>query len=683
MSWIQKLYETYDACVSNDSIPDIEDLCPVGYSLQNAHIEVVINSQGNFRRASVVQKDNNPKTLIPVTESSAGRTSGEDPHPLCDSLQYCAGDYAQFGDREPYFESYSERLELWSKSIFSHEKVKAVYSYISKRRLIKDLIEKELLAIKDGKLAIVEKTNDKKQVKITAPNTNDQPITIDSKELHPIMRLLAFQKLSNGKEEKNQAKIFIRWKVESDESPCSETWKDTTLFEQWAKYSDSLEAEKGFCCVTGEKDTVIAQKHPAKLRSGKDGAKLISSNDTSGFTFRGRFLSVNEAASVSSIVTQKAHSALRWLIGRKQAFRSGDQVIVSWATTGKEIPNPCDNSWDFLGEDLQANPSSSQAYDAGHSFALRFNKKLEGYKATIADTENIVVMGLDSATPGRMAITFYRELTGSEFLERIEKWHSDFTWQQNFGKDKEDKKRTILFEGSPAPRDIAWCAYGSKVEGKNGVKLLNATVERLLPSIIDGRPVPRDLVEQCVRRASNRVSFKKEKNGYQPEFEKCLGIACSLYKGSHIERGYRMALEKDRCSRDYLYGRLLAVAEKIESMALFFAKESRDTTAARLMQRFADRPYSTWRTIETSLMPYMARINAKRPGLLTGYKELIDEICCRFLNDEFKQDHRLSGEFLLAYHCQRKWLNEHKREKGQWVLKSTDDHEEQEPDIEE
>ena len=106
-----------------------------------------------------------------------------------------------------------------------------------------------------------------------------------------------------------------------------------------------------------------------------------------------------------------------------------------------------------------------------------------------------------------MAITFYRELTGSEFLERIEKWHSDFAWFQNYGRDKNDKKKMIYFEGAPAPKDIAWCAYGRKVEGKNGIKLLNATVERLLPSIIDGRAVPRDLVEQCVRRAANRAGL--------------------------------------------------------------------------------------------------------------------------------------------------------------------------------
>lgn len=679
MSWIQRLYKTYDACTGNENIPDIEELCPVGYSVQNAHIEVVIDQNGNFRRASLIQKENNPKTLIPVTESSAGRTSGEDPHPLCDSLQYCAGDYEQYGDRKSYFESYAKKLEVWAKSSSSHEKVKVVQTYISKKSLVKDLVDNKLLAVKDGKLSIVEKTDQKEIVRVTASKNDANPIISDSDDLHPIIKLLTFSKTSDGREEKNQAKVFVRWKVEADDSLCSETWKDQTLFEKWAEYSSSLEAVKGFCYVTGEKETDIAQKHPAKLRSGRDGAKLISSNDASGFTFRGRFESVNEAASVSSVVTQKAHSALRWLIGRKQAFRSGDQVFVAWATTGKPIPDPCANSWDFLGDDFRADDTStSQTGDVGQAFALRFSKKLAGYKANISDTEDIVVMGLDSATPGRMAITFYRELTGSEFLERIENWHFDFAWFQNYGKDKDDKKKMILFRGAPAPRDIAWCAYGTKVAGKNGIKLLNATVERLLPSIIDGRPVPRDLVEQCVRRASNRV-------GLEPwEFEKCLGIACSLYKGFYNERGYIMALEEERSTRDYLYGRLLAVADQIESKALQLANENRGTTASRLMQRFSDRPFSTWKNIEEALKPYKDRMRAKYPPLLKGYEELLDVIHSRILTANYITDTRLTGEYLLGYHCQRQWFREHKREKGQWVLKlkPDDDAEDQETDSE-
>lgn len=255
-------------------------------------------------------------------------------------------------------------------------------------------------------------------------------------------------------------------------------------------------------------------------------------------------------------------------------------------------------------------------------------------------------------------------------VPRIEKWHSDFAWLQNYGRDKDDKKNVVLFQGAPAPKDIAWCAYGSKVERKNGIRLLNATVERLLPSIIDGRPVSRDLVEQCVRRASNRVGFKYEKDGSQPEFEKCLGIACSLYKGFYKERGYSMALEEGRRSRDYLYGRLLAVADQIESKALQLANENRGTTGSRLMQRFSDRPFSTWRNIEEALKPYKDRIRAKYPPLLDGYDELLDVIHSLFMTTEdYELNTRLTGEYLLGYHCQRQWFREHKREKRQWVLK--------------
>ena len=758
MSWMQKLYETYEVCTGNESIPGVDELCPVGYSVQNAHIEVVIDQNGNFRRASLID-NREAKTLIPVTEKSlTGRTSGIAPHSLCDSLQYCAGDYSRYaGDRESYFDlcrftdreftehnfnpitlinlilkeiqetekkslskqkcirwlnlllvlanterfpeiqtrihynrgvleqkypdecpsnssSYLLQLERWNRSSFSHNKVKAIYTYVSKKALVEDLIKHNLLAVKDGKLAIVEKTDKKEKVKVFASKNDKNPLFMYSKDLHPIFKLLT----ADDKGIKSQGKVFVRWKVESNDTLCAETWKDPTLFEKWAEYSGSLGTVKGFCYITGENETDIAQKHPSKLRSGRDGAKLISSNDLSGFTFLGRFKSVNEAASVSCVVTQKAHSALRWLIGRKQEFRSGDQVFVSWATTGKPIPDPCANSWDFLGNEFQINNTPTpQIGDVGQSFAHRFNTKLAGYKANISDTEDIVVMGLDSATPGRMAITFYRELTGSEFLERVEKWHSNLSWYQNYGKVKNDKKSAIIFEGAPSPRDIAKCAYGSKVEGKNGIKLLNATVERLLPSIVDGRPVPRDLVEQCVRRVSNRV-------GLEPwEFEKCLGITCSLFKGFYNGRGYSMALEEERTSRDYLYGRLLALADQIEFKALQLANEKRGTTASRLMQRFSDRPFSTWKNIAEALKPYKDRIRAKYPGLLDGYEELLDLIHSKILAANYITDTRLTGEYLLGYHCQRQWFREHKREKGQWVLKSANDVANQETDLEE
>ena len=114
-----------------------------------------------------------------------------------------------------------------------------------------------------------------------------------------------------------------------------------------------------------------------------------------------------------------------------------------------------------------------------------------------------------------------------------------------------------------------------------------------------------------------------------------------------------MSLEEGRNSRDYLFGRLLAIAEKIESYALYLAKEGRDTTAERLMQRFSDHPASTWRTIELALRPYMQRLQSNRPGYLYNLKCLLDDVISRFKDDDFTRAGRLDAEFLLGYHCQR------------------------------
>lgn len=114
-----------------------------------------------------------------------------------------------------------------------------------------------------------------------------------------------------------------------------------------------------------------------------------------------------------------------------------------------------------------------------------------------------------------------------------------------------------------------------------------------------------------------------------------------------------MALESERHSRDYLYGRLLAIAEHIEEKALYLSHEKRDTNAAKLMQRFADHPLSTWRILEGALTPYKTRLQNNWPGYLQRLMTLLDEVHGLFRGEEFRSDGKLSGEYLLGYHCQR------------------------------
>lgn len=617
MSWIQKLFETYNNCqsmigtvINDNDVP----LLPICHTTQKAQIEIVIDGEGNYKRARVIPRDE-ARTIIPCTESSGGRTSGEAAHPLCDKLQYVALDYSERGgSKKSYSASYVSQLEKWCNSEFTDTKTRAVLKYVRKGSLIRDLIAHQvLIAGENGKLL---PKWEKKKGEVTPK----------------IFEFLA-----------SQEDAFVRWEVEIPGDQESKVWKSKTLWDKWTRYYSSLKEEKSLCYVTGEND-YTADQHPAKLRNDGDKAKLISSNDTSGFTFRGRFLTAGQAASVGFETTQKAHFALRWLISR-QGYRKGDLAIVAWAITGAKIPQPTDDPVAILMEGASSYELST---DTAQDLAIRLKKKIAGYSQALGDTTGIVVMGLDSATPGRMSITYYRELTGSDFLQRIDNWHTSCAWIHNYRSieftDSKGKKKIkhIPFVGAPAPNDIAEAAYGSRVDDK----LRKVTITRLIPCIIESRPIPRDLVESTIRRASNRVAIESW------EWNKTLTIACALFRKYKRKENYSMTLDPNRTSRDYLYGRLLALAESLEEWALNKAEEDRPTNATRLMQRFSEHPYSTWRTIELALTPYKARLGGKSKKR----QHLIDEVIASFNEGDFLSDKRLSGEFLLGYHCQREFL---------------------------
>lgn len=638
MSWLKKLYDTYEHAQALNLDAD-QSVMPISHTLQNAHINIALDGDGNFKRAKVLEKT---QIILPATESSAGRSSGEAPHPLADKLQYVAKDYAAFGgEKKNYFDGYLQQLESWANSEFTHPSVRAVKQYVEQGSVIADLVAAKVCHLDaDGKLLTVWNSDE------------DQPALLKG--------------LPKDQGEFDQGNALVCWSVEVPGQDISDTWKDPTLQQAWIGYDLSQGNAKAFCLVSGE-EVPVASNHPAKLRNTGDKAKLISANDATGYTFRGRFLESDQAATVGFEVTQKAHNALRWLISR-QAYRSGDQVVVSWAVSGKEIPQPFSDPDGWGDDDAEsAEPvlaGVDHSIDLGKSFAAAFNKKLAGYRSgkKLELTDEIVVMALDSATPGRMAISYYRDFRPVEYFDNLQQWHLDFAWWQRASNEKKEQGKPRWFLSAPGLWAILQAVYGDIIKSNETLK--KNLAERMLPSVIDRRPPPSDIVQRAFQRAVARHSFKQDE---QWLWEQNLGVACALYRGLHARhpnheqrRNYGMALDLENRSRDYLYGRLLAVAENIEQFALDKAGEGRSTTAARLMQRFADRPYSAWRTIELSLQPYMQRLQSNVPKFLASRKRLLDEIQSAFDPQEFLIDKALSGEFLLAFHCQRLVLTQKK-----------------------
>ncbi|MDE7433187.1 MAG: type I-C CRISPR-associated protein Cas8c/Csd1, partial [Lachnospiraceae bacterium] len=393
MAWLKTLAETYDVYSDLAGVDRNGQavLLPVSHSTFNAQIEVTIDKEGNFQGAKKLEKGRDVVTIIPVTEDSAARGNGNFPHSLCDKLCYIAGDYTLYtgDDMEEYYEAYMAQLRDWVKSDYTHPMVQAVYTYLEKKLLIHDLVTSKTLELDDnGKLT-------------------------DQTKIH-----------GSG-----QTGANIRFIVRGSSMP-QEVWKNQELYKKYSEYYQQKSSNKKLCYASGE-IKLCSDKHPSKIRNSADKAKLISGNDESGFTYRGRFTSKEQAASVGYDTSQKAHNALRWLI-QKQGYTCDESAIVCWMVNRdvqlpdmmKDSINACNDieNFDFdfnmIGSDETLKMNK---HDTGKYFAEKFNNAVKGYIGNFTIDDKVAIIALDGAdtTKGRISVAFYDEMGGKQYADAI------------------------------------------------------------------------------------------------------------------------------------------------------------------------------------------------------------------------------------------------------------------------
>lgn len=618
MSWLLDLYETYEANlkqvgkIEQKSNDQEYTLLPISHTTQTAHIEVRVTPNGDFHSAEVITDKNNAVTVIPATEKSASRAGKVvAPYPLHDKLSYVAGDFAKYGGQikteEIPFETYIHQLKEWAESSYATDKVKSIYTYVRKGQLIKDLVDEKILWLDD----------------------NDELLASWGKkeEKPPIFSVVAG----------GQESAFIRFTVHEPGKLVDKVWKDLDMYQSFIQFYNEMLGNEDVCYVTGQL-LPSTERHANKIRNAGDKAKLISANDTSGFTFRGRFRESGQVASIGYEVSQKAHNALKWLINKQAKIIIDGRVFLVWGIDLKYIPDIADDSSIFT-QDETADEVEDQTLNANtlQYYAERISKAIAGYKADLNAGDKVQILVLDSATTGRMAVLYYRSLEGAFYLDKLKEWHTSCVWLHRYRKEKP-------FYGAPAPRDIAFAAYGPNASDK----IIKGLIERMIPCIVDGQRIPLDIVRSATQRASNPVGMENW------EWEKTLSIACALINKK--EGGFTVTLDKETNDRDYLFGRLLAVADVLERNAL--GDDKRATNARRYMNSFAQHPARTWTTIQSALQPYQARLGEN----VWYYNKLIDEVGSRIEIENFNNK-PLSGRYLLGFYSQRQDLYQKKDKK--------------------
>ena len=467
--------------------------------------------------------------------------------------------------------------------------------------------------------------------------------------------------------------------ADSDHIYDSAVWLDKTVQQSFISYYASVPKLSGLCYMSGTYGR-LAKDNPVKIRHKGDQTKLISANDDSNFSYRGRFntrdkkTGYNEALSIGYEASQKSHNALKWII-RRQGFTRDGVCVATWENTLNSLPNfyesaigimtalPEDADEAEFVEDLLFQEDGAVQSDTNYASATDFNAALDGYASKLSDTSKMVVIALDGvSTKGRLAITYYKELDSSCYLSNIRLWHESCCWKHEYIKDK----KLHGYEGMASIRDVATAVYGTEQGKDKGSKrielrknsdgkcpMLISAFDRLRPCIIDGATVPVDMVRAAVLKASNPLAYEVKFN-----YTKVLHVACSLVKRLYWEKKKRnepegvilgMKLDSGYSDRSYLYGRLLAIAEDIERRT-YDRDETRVTNAERYMQAFVQDPFRTWPMIQRNIKPYL---NSLKPGSRKFYKDLFGEITELFADGDFEARAALNGKYLIGYDCQR------------------------------
>lgn len=387
-----------------------------------------------------------------------------------------------------------------------------------------------------------------------------------------------------------------------------------------------------FCMASGQYAAPAAQ-HPKKIINSCANAKLISANDTSGFTYRGRFTDDTQAMTMGYNASQMVHNALHWLAAT-QGVLIGGRMFLCWNPQGVDLPKP---SASFLRRSTERRFKYSEYREA-------LSQTLRGWKETIPPDAGAVVAAFDAATSGHLSLTYYSELLASDFVERLHHWDDVCCWEHfYFGVE------------SPSIYQIVDCAFGTVRNSNNQCKLetddriKRQHVQRLLCCRVNKQNMPADIVQAVAAKANNLQIMDPQLR------ETVLSTACAVIRKYHndwYQEEWNMALEPEKKDISYQYGRLMDVFEKIERDT-YGKDEAREPNAIRLQSAFSMRPQAVsrtiWEIIDTAYLPKI-----KNPEKRENYRKLYSGIVAHISEySDSEQKHPLKDTYFTGYCLQR------------------------------
>ena len=193
-------------------------------------------------------------------------------------------------------------------------------------------------------------------------------------------------------------------------------------------------------------------------------------------------------------------------------------------------------------------------------------------------------------------------------------------------------------------------AYGTEMSGGIDIgnkKMMKKNIDRLLPCIVQGRKIPKDIVRAVVINLGNPLRFGSYNRN------RLLENACAVIRKYQIDYGkevFSVALNKESNDRDYLFGRLLAAAHNLEDYINYKSNNTgRETNAMKYWSVYVQKPAKTYSLIRQRLQPYISKLTS---GSRNYYLELAEEIFDKLSENDSFNNEPLGENYLMGYYSQ-------------------------------
>lgn len=458
----------------------LNTLVPVFHQYVNAGVMINLDAKGELISVT-------PSTeyrIVSPTNLQASTRTGTTiaPQPLHDTSKYLFGTGAGFS-------AYIEQLKKWLDAT-DNPFIKAVYTYISKGTLQDDLTEE------------VSKIEEKKPTYV---------FTIGGE--YPWENVDFINQYISYYWEVLQDKIDSM--TDEEQASNSITHKDIFM---------------GTDYLTGEQAICMAKSPKMKLTIDS-GAKLMTANDKTGFSYRGLF----PGPSFSSIGIDSAFKVTSMVkyLEDNQKIGNGDngEELLIWDDSPKqEVP-----SW------LKVIANSDKS-DTG----LAMFTKVKGLLSQPLDkdiSETVKLVHLRANNPGQLGFGSYQGISFRQYKENLLRWAN---LNGGTGLNVYSVGRTI---------------YSDSHKSASNKKLRSQAIDDITECIFAGKQVPLKYMLKIETELANPIGYHQGENSEaSDEWNKSVIIYAELRKYNGVKK-----MDK----RSYLFGKLLFNLDKIERDAVY------------------------------------------------------------------------------------------------------------------